>query len=189
MRLIWRLCPFDELFIGPKCRYPGCNNYVFFDRTVNELREWCSDEHMRCAVYLHLNDSELAYISLGLQFSVVGRSPVGNVGYGRVAMAIGIAVAMFAGTHIHVRELASRLPDHSMPCNFWVADFGLGDSLVSCINWPRDIHLFNVDCIFPRATVTLVDMVGICRNLCTWTGTSTLNASTFNSQVIHRDTS
>jgi hypothetical protein len=23
---------------------------VFFDRRVNELREWCSDEHMRAAI-------------------------------------------------------------------------------------------------------------------------------------------
>jgi hypothetical protein len=67
---------------------------------------------MQCAVYLHLNDSELAYIPLGLQFSVVWRSPVGVVGYGLGAMAIGIAAGIFAGTHIHVRELASRLPDH-----------------------------------------------------------------------------
>jgi len=34
----------------PKCRYPGCNNYVFFDRRVNELREFCSDEHMGAAI-------------------------------------------------------------------------------------------------------------------------------------------
>jgi len=96
---------FDELFIGPKCRYPGCNNYVFFDRRVNELREWCSDEHMGCAVYLHPNDSEVAYIPLGLPFNVVWRSPVGTVGHGLVAMAISIAAGMFAGAHIHVREL------------------------------------------------------------------------------------
>ncbi|KAH9992194.1 hypothetical protein BJV74DRAFT_834813 [Russula compacta] len=41
---------FDDLFVGPACRLPHCNNPVFFDRRVNELREWCSDEHMRAAM-------------------------------------------------------------------------------------------------------------------------------------------
>ncbi|KAI0268479.1 hypothetical protein BGY98DRAFT_337408 [Russula aff. rugulosa BPL654] len=32
------------------CRYPRCNVRVFFDRRVDELREWCSDQHMMAAV-------------------------------------------------------------------------------------------------------------------------------------------
>jgi len=33
-----------------RCRYPGCNNNVFFDRQVNEYREWCGEQHMWDAV-------------------------------------------------------------------------------------------------------------------------------------------
>jgi len=32
------------------CRYPRCNNPVFFDRRVNEFQEWCSEEHMQAAM-------------------------------------------------------------------------------------------------------------------------------------------
>ena len=35
---------------GPLCSFPRCPRRAFFDRRVNELREWCSDEHMRCAL-------------------------------------------------------------------------------------------------------------------------------------------
>ncbi|KAN0113632.1 hypothetical protein V8E52_007558 [Russula decolorans] len=34
----------------PLCRIPGCNNRAFYDRRVNELREWCSDQHMQDAI-------------------------------------------------------------------------------------------------------------------------------------------
>ncbi|KAF8486287.1 hypothetical protein DFH94DRAFT_178676 [Russula ochroleuca] len=34
----------------PLCRIPHCSNPVFFDRQVNELREWCSDKHMQLAI-------------------------------------------------------------------------------------------------------------------------------------------
>jgi hypothetical protein len=34
----------------PLCRYPGCGYTVFMDTRVQELREWCSDEHMQAAV-------------------------------------------------------------------------------------------------------------------------------------------
>ena len=35
-----------ELFVAPKCRFPGCGTPVFFDRRVSEYREWCSNEHL-----------------------------------------------------------------------------------------------------------------------------------------------
>jgi hypothetical protein len=35
---------------NPLCRFPRCNNPVFFDTRVNEYREWCSDQHMRDAI-------------------------------------------------------------------------------------------------------------------------------------------
>ena len=40
----------SSAFVGPPCRYPNCNNPVFFDRRADELREWCSDQHMMCVV-------------------------------------------------------------------------------------------------------------------------------------------
>ncbi|KAF8489968.1 hypothetical protein F5888DRAFT_1140140 [Russula emetica] len=41
---------FLEPFVAPKCRFSGCNTPVFFDRRVDEYREWCSDEHLMLAV-------------------------------------------------------------------------------------------------------------------------------------------
>ncbi|KAI0281839.1 hypothetical protein BGY98DRAFT_178013 [Russula aff. rugulosa BPL654] len=32
------------------CRFPRCTRVVFFDRRVNEYREWCSDQHMQAAI-------------------------------------------------------------------------------------------------------------------------------------------
>ncbi|KAF8486289.1 hypothetical protein DFH94DRAFT_712180 [Russula ochroleuca] len=32
------------------CRIPHCNNPAFFDRRVDEFREWCSDKHMQLAI-------------------------------------------------------------------------------------------------------------------------------------------
>jgi len=32
------------------CRFAGCFKQTFFDRRVNELREWCSDQHMIDAI-------------------------------------------------------------------------------------------------------------------------------------------
>jgi hypothetical protein len=82
-------------YLGPKCRYPGCNNYVFFDRRVNELREWCSDEHMGCES-LSTKIAELSYLSSVLLFCVVWRSPAEIVEPGLGAMAISFAVAIVA---------------------------------------------------------------------------------------------
>ncbi|KAI0298055.1 hypothetical protein B0F90DRAFT_1736003 [Multifurca ochricompacta] len=39
------------------CRMPGCNRPVFFDRRVNERREWCSDQHMQTALRQGLEKS------------------------------------------------------------------------------------------------------------------------------------
>ncbi|KAI0289091.1 hypothetical protein BC826DRAFT_1034300 [Russula brevipes] len=33
-----------------QCRFPGCGRRGFFDRRVNEVREWCGDGHMRAAI-------------------------------------------------------------------------------------------------------------------------------------------
>jgi hypothetical protein len=51
----------------PKCRFRGCNNPTFFDRRAEELREWCSDEHMRCAVRFDFHNPGLSYPPLGLR--------------------------------------------------------------------------------------------------------------------------
>ncbi|KAF8492544.1 hypothetical protein F5888DRAFT_889322 [Russula emetica] len=50
----------------PLCRYPRCGHHVFFDRRVNELREWCSDQHMQCVAPIHHNPV-LPYLPLGMQ--------------------------------------------------------------------------------------------------------------------------
>jgi hypothetical protein len=84
---------------------------------------------MGCAVHLRSNNSEVTYVPIGLPFAVVWRSPVGTVGNGLVAMAISFAAEMFAGTHIHVREL--DCPTMSMSCNLCVADSAARASLVS----------------------------------------------------------
>jgi hypothetical protein len=47
------------------CRLPDCDYPVFFDRRVNEHREWCSDQHMRCAFDLH--NPVLSYLPLGMR--------------------------------------------------------------------------------------------------------------------------
>jgi len=39
-----------ELFVAPLCQYPLCERHVFFDRRINEDREWRSDRHMMMAV-------------------------------------------------------------------------------------------------------------------------------------------
>ena len=48
----WHTPPSNSPVSGrrPQCRYPSCYNYTFVDMRVNELREWCSDNHMRAAV-------------------------------------------------------------------------------------------------------------------------------------------
>ena len=61
---------FDELFVGHVttdriCRLRHCRRAVFLDTRVNEYREWCSDEHMRCAVQFHKHSLELAYFPIG----------------------------------------------------------------------------------------------------------------------------
>jgi len=87
-------------FVGPQCRYPSCYDFAFVDPRVNELREWCSDNHMRCAVQLISNNPELAYSPspLGLRCKWVWRSLAGSVGYGPVAMVLITVVGMFVDT-------------------------------------------------------------------------------------------
>jgi hypothetical protein len=60
---------FIKLFVGHGrlCRLPNCNRNAFFDRRINELREWCSDEHMQCEVHISLHNSALSYLLLGLR--------------------------------------------------------------------------------------------------------------------------
>ena len=56
-----------ELFaapILPVCRYPRCNSRVFFDDRVNELREWCSDDHMLCVVRIYFRDLNTYHLRL-----------------------------------------------------------------------------------------------------------------------------
>jgi hypothetical protein len=101
---------------------------------------------MGYAVYPHPNNPELAYVPLGLRFSVVWRSLVGTVECGPVVMVTSIVVGMLAGTPIHVRGLASRFPDHVL-CNLCIADFGVLNTLYQLAS--RHFHV-NVDCIFPR---------------------------------------
>lgn len=49
------------------CRFPRCNKAVFFDRRVNEPREWCSHEHMQSAVHICFHNPVLSYLSLELR--------------------------------------------------------------------------------------------------------------------------
>ncbi|KAF8492538.1 hypothetical protein F5888DRAFT_888921 [Russula emetica] len=52
---------------NPLCRYPRCTRIAFFDRRVNERREWCSDEHMQYVVPIYHHNLVLSYLPLGLQ--------------------------------------------------------------------------------------------------------------------------
>jgi hypothetical protein len=82
-------------YLGPRCRYPGCDNFIFFDRRVNELREWCSDEHMQCESF-STKIAELSYLFSVLRLCMAWRSPAKAVESGLGAMAISIAVAIVA---------------------------------------------------------------------------------------------
>jgi hypothetical protein len=54
-----------ELFVGPRiCRFHRCNNQVLFDRRINELREWCGDQHMQYVVRIYLHNPVLSYLLL-----------------------------------------------------------------------------------------------------------------------------
>ena len=48
-------------FVGLQtCRYPRCSRPVFFDRRVDELREWC-EQHMMCVVLTIINPCYLTF--------------------------------------------------------------------------------------------------------------------------------
>ena len=74
LRALLVTCVFDfkissliSSFVESICRYPRCGQHAFFDRRVNELREWCSDQHMQCVVPIYHQSPVLSYLSLGLQ--------------------------------------------------------------------------------------------------------------------------
>ena len=52
-------------FVAHSCRIPQCNNPAFFDKRVNEFREWCSDKHMQFVVRIYLHNPVFSYLPLG----------------------------------------------------------------------------------------------------------------------------
>ena len=91
------------------CRFPRCNNPAFFDRRVNELREWCSDGHMRCAVRIYLHNPVLSYLPLGPRLFSVLRNLAELVDNGHVETAISIAPGIIADIQNRRRQEAANL--------------------------------------------------------------------------------
>jgi hypothetical protein len=72
----------------------------FFDRRVNEVREWCSDEHMRCAATSTVMVCSELTSQLGLRYRMVLRTLARRVRHGLDERAISIAVGTFANIRV-----------------------------------------------------------------------------------------
>jgi hypothetical protein len=86
----------DGRSVVPECRFPDCRRRPYFDRRVNEFREWCSDEHLRCAATSTVMVYSGFTSHLGLRYRIGLRTLARRVRYGLDEWALGIVARVFA---------------------------------------------------------------------------------------------